>query len=498
MFVLLPYQHDQMSVKRLPWVSIVIFALNVLVFAFTHGDALDAQRRAEQALEPVYSYWAANPFVKITPAFDARFPKPVSNLRRIVGTALEPPHPDILARQQAQFEQLIAAAVDAADSGPYARWGFVPSQPSAVSALTSQFVHAGWLHLLGNLFFLYLSAPFIENIWGRVVFPLFYLAGGVAAAWTQALFFPGGTVPLVGASGSIAAVMGAFLICLGGTRIRFFWAWMIISVRWGTFPAPAWLMLLLWLASQLAYASVSGGEGGVAFWAHIGGFLFGAAFAGVLRLSGLEASYLRPRVEEAGSTYGDPRIDRGFALRDAGSLPVAAAQFASVLATHPASTDAHDGAFTTALLMNDTAEAERHVAPMLEGRLKAGNFVMAIHRYEEVLQRLPALVLPARLLYTLAVQQEKSVGAEPALETCRRLAEQHSGDLFALKGLLLGVKVALDAKRRDEAQLLLDTARTHPLATGEWAERIEQLAAERSGAGKTSATLGSAGPHGSC
>ena len=144
MFVLLPYQHDRMSVKRLPWVSIAIFALNILVFALTHGAALEAQRRAEQALEPVYSYWIANPFVKTTPAFDARFPKPVSNLRRIVGKALEPPDPDILARQQAQFEVLIAAVVDAADSGHYARWGFVPSRPSAFTAITSQFVHAGW------------------------------------------------------------------------------------------------------------------------------------------------------------------------------------------------------------------------------------------------------------------------------------------------------------------------------------------------------------------
>ena len=100
MFILLPYQHDRMSVKRLPWVSIAILALNLLAFLLTRGAATEAQERAEKALDAVYSYWAANPFVKTTPAFDERYPKPVSNLRRVVGSALEPPDPEVLAAQQ--------------------------------------------------------------------------------------------------------------------------------------------------------------------------------------------------------------------------------------------------------------------------------------------------------------------------------------------------------------------------------------------------------------
>jgi len=476
MFILLPYQHDRMSVKRLPWVSIVIVALNLLAFAFTHSAALDTQRREEKALEPVFMYWAGNPFVKFTPAFDARYPRPVSNIRRVASKALEPPAPDILAQQQAEFETLIAEAVAVADSGPFARWGFVPSRPSALSLVTCQFLHAGWLHLLGNLFFLLLTAPFVENIWGRIVFPLFYLAGGAAAAWTQALFFPGGVVPLVGASGAIAAVMGAFLVCLGGTQIRFFWAWIIIGVRWGTFPAPAWLMLPLWLVVQLMYANVSGGESGVAYWAHVGGFVFGAAVAGVFRVTGLDARYLRPAVAEKASAYGDSRIDRGLALREEGNLPEAMAQFAAVLATSPGNVDARDGAFATAMLMNDAAEATRHAAAALEGRLKSGHTAAAIERYDELLRRVPKVALPARLLYALTVQQEKAFGAEAALSTCARLVAEHPGDLFALKGLLHCTKSCLVEGRRDDAQRLLLTARAHPLAVGDWVMQIEQLA----------------------
>ena len=104
---------------------------------------------------------------------------------------------------------------------------------------------------------------------------------------------------------------------------------------------------------------------------------------------------------------------------------------------------------------------------------------MALRRYEEVLQRLPDLVLPARLLYAIAAQQEKAGSADAALETCRRLAAQHPEDLFALKGLLLGAKIAAANGPPETARELLAAARTHQLATGEWAEQIERFATNR-------------------
>lgn len=476
MFILLPYQHDRMSVKRLPWVSIAILALNLLAFLMTRSAAVEAQERAEASLDAVYAYWAANPFVKTTAAFKERYPTPVSNLRRVVGSTFEPPDSDVLAGQQREFEQLIADTIAAADSGPYGRWGFVPSRPTFSSLFTSQFLHAGWLHLIGNMLFFYLSAPFIENIWGRLVFPLFYLAGGAAAAGVQALRFPDATIPLVGASGAIAAVMGAFLVCLGSTRIRFFWAWMLISVRWGTFPAPAWLMLPIWLVSQLVSASAAGAGPGVAYWAHVGGFVFGALAAASIRFSGLEARYLRPAIAEAVSVYGDARIDRGHELLEAGTLPEAMAEFTAVLARQPANAEAHDGAFQAAQQMKDAAAAARHATALLEGYLRQNKTALALQRYEDVLQQLPDLVLPARLLFAIAAQQEKAASADASLETCRRLARQHPADLFALKGLLLGAKVAAANGHPETTREMLAAARAHKLATGEWAEQIERLA----------------------
>ena len=104
------------------------------------------------------------------------------------------------------------------------------------------------MHLLGNLLFLVLAAPHVEERWGPVLFGVFYLLSGVVAALFWALRYPGLDTSLVGASGAIAGVMGAFLVCFGGSKIKFFYWFGII---WGTFRAPAWLMLPLWLAIEV-------------------------------------------------------------------------------------------------------------------------------------------------------------------------------------------------------------------------------------------------------
>ena len=145
--------------------------------------------------------------------------------------------------------------------------------------ITYQFLHGGFLHLFGNLFFLFLAGPFIEDVWGRPVFAAFYLTAGALSALMFALRYPELDEPLIGASGAVAGVMGAFLVRYWKTRIRFLY--FFIPFRPGTFTAPAWLMLPLWFARELVFAqawdvaSPGTGGGGVAHWAHVWGFAFG-------------------------------------------------------------------------------------------------------------------------------------------------------------------------------------------------------------------------------
>jgi membrane associated rhomboid family serine protease len=159
-------------------------------------------------------------------------------------------------------------------------WSLVPADiltpHGFITIFTSMFMHAGWEHILGNMLFFWVFAPEIEDVMGSLPFLIFYLLGGVAATVAQVLIDPTSTVPNLGASGAIAAVMGAFLITYPRDRIR-----TVVFLGWFTRVTflPAVVMVGLWFVTQLfsevgALGQVQG-DGGVAYMAHIGGFVLG-------------------------------------------------------------------------------------------------------------------------------------------------------------------------------------------------------------------------------
>ncbi|HTX79606.1 MAG TPA: rhomboid family intramembrane serine protease [Longilinea sp.] len=160
-------------------------------------------------------------------------------------------------------------------------WSLTPANimttHGILTIFTSMFMHAGWEHILGNMLFFWVFAPEIEDVMGSLPFLIFYLLGGLAATFAQVIVDPTSTIPNLGASGAIAAVMGAFLITYPRDKIR-----TVVLIGWFariTF-LPAILMVGLWFLTQLfsevgALAQVTGDDGGVAYMAHIGGFIFG-------------------------------------------------------------------------------------------------------------------------------------------------------------------------------------------------------------------------------
>ena len=144
-----------------------------------------------------------------------------------------------------------------------------------LNVLTSMFLHGGWLHLLGNMWFLWLFGNNIEDSMGRARYLVFYLLCGVTAAMAQVIAMPDSPVPMVGASGAISGVMGAYLILYPRVRVYAIVPLGIIPI---SIALPAWTMLLYWFGMQALGGLVgSMGEqgGGVAFWAHAGGFVAG-------------------------------------------------------------------------------------------------------------------------------------------------------------------------------------------------------------------------------
>jgi membrane associated rhomboid family serine protease len=154
--------------------------------------------------------------------------------------------------------------------------------PPHLSLITSMFLHGGFMHLLGNMLFLWIFGNNIEEAMGRIRFILFYLLTGVAASLTHVLINPQSTLPSIGASGAISGVLGAYVLLYPRARV-------LTLVFLGFFVRlmyiPAGFMLGIWFVMQLLSGSMSGEEsgGGVAFWAHIGGFVAGMLLVGLFK-----------------------------------------------------------------------------------------------------------------------------------------------------------------------------------------------------------------------
>ena len=156
--------------------------------------------------------------------------------------------------------------------------------PAFMTLVTSMFLHGGWMHLIGNMLYLWIFGNNIEDVMGHGRFIVFYLACGILAALSHAVTDPGSNIPMVGASGAISGVLGAYLLLYPRARV-------LVLIPFGFFTrimyVPAGFVLGLWFLLQLfsGGASLGRGGGGVAWFAHVGGFVAGMALIGLFKRS---------------------------------------------------------------------------------------------------------------------------------------------------------------------------------------------------------------------
>ena len=169
-----------------------------------------------------------------------------------------------------------------------AQWSVIPAQITSghhwITILTAMFMHGSWSHIIGNMIFLWAFAPEIEDAMGPVRYLIFYLAGGLVAMLAQVAADPHSTVPNLGASGAIAAVMGAFIVTYPSDRIK---SVLFIFIFFKVTYIPAALLIGFWFLTQLFHAGAVAQTqtGGVAYLAHVGGFVFGAALGRLFETS---------------------------------------------------------------------------------------------------------------------------------------------------------------------------------------------------------------------
>lgn len=220
--------------------------------------------------------------------------------------------------------------------------GLVPTRMGRVHTfLTHMFLHGDIWHLLGNMLFLWVVGCLLEDTWGRKTFLGFYLLGGVFAGFAHCLSESGSTVPMIGASGAIAAAMGAFTVRHFMTKIKFFYLFILLfRPFWGTFYLPAFVFLPFWFIQQVAMKELSDfmGGSGVAYVAHIAGYMGGVVTALVFKATGVEAKWIDPMVQKSRVDNGvlkDPRFDEACELLVSGNIARAKLLFTALVTECP-------------------------------------------------------------------------------------------------------------------------------------------------------------------
>lgn len=152
----------------------------------------------------------------------------------------------------------------------------ISSLVSLLPFITSQFLHGGFIHIISNMLFLWVFGNNVEGAFGFFFFPLFYLLSGIAAGLTQYSVDPGGSIPMLGASGAVAGILGAYFALFPNNKIK---TLVFIFIFVTIIDIPAWILLFFWFITQLfngvATISLNPATGGIAFLPHVGGFLFG-------------------------------------------------------------------------------------------------------------------------------------------------------------------------------------------------------------------------------
>lgn len=274
--------------------------------------------------------------------------------------------------------------------------GFKPDQNAWYTWFTHAFVHANPIHLGTNMVFLYAFGSFLEDILGEIKFITVYILGAFASAFIfgtiNLIFIPQAvTVPLIGASGAISALLGLAMIRFRRNDLHIFYFVWLIFIKWGTFAVKTYVAVMIYFILQLLNGLMqitAGVAGGVGYWAHIGGFLFGVASVSFLKL---KAEAVMEEKEEQAATW-----------LKVGNTVAAASQFAELIEDRPDKAEYYHMAGKAHLDRNDKEAARKNYIQAIELYLRVNDSAAASQAYEELLRYRSDIKLPPQIQFSVS------------------------------------------------------------------------------------------------
>jgi membrane associated rhomboid family serine protease len=452
--LLLPVRVEDAEVDRIPAVSLGIAAACAVAFLATWVLPRNPDGMRAESFSEIVRYYEEHPYLEIQPQFlyDYLSPRTRQSLEELREEQPITVDAATFRLEQRHLDSLIEDFEAEAERSLLRRLGLVPARGLLQPGwLTHMFLHFGWMHILGNLFFFYLVGPLLEDLWGRRFFVGFYLVGGLAAALAHFALDPRSAVLMAGASGAIAACMGAFSYRCASRRIRMWY--LIFLIRSGTFLIPAWLWGGFWFAGEVI-SLVTQSSGGVAVMAHIGGFLFGFVAALSLEKSGYEARELAPAVQRKTTWTQHAGTDAARIALDRGDKRAAARAYRSVVKDRPLDREAAVG-------LARIEQDPRGAMFLVHALASKGELAQA---WEVALELGPLFdpdQLPDKLAYQLAGASDPPEGAGDLPNQLDAAVGRRKGPLAA-KALLRAAKRCSATGRTEQALAHLADARALP------------------------------------
>jgi membrane associated rhomboid family serine protease len=479
--MLIPIGHERMSARRLPIITLALIVLNVGAFLLTHdtiqkqsselGEVKkhilllaamhpdltmpdDAQQFVNTFREHNEKVWAylQDGNRKVIDGWDAR-------MRMAVEPAVEQEEMDTLTSRYSQM----------ARSALTEQYAFIPAERKPITYVTANFLHGGWLHLIGNMWFLWLAGFILEDAWGRTIYTIIYFLAGAAALQFHLWMNPGSMTATLGASGAVAALMGAFLVRFPTLKIKMAW---LVSFRLIRFKAAAYWLLPLWLALEVFSGALFGQYSGVAHWAHVGGFAFGAVIALLLKITGIEHK-LDQAVESKVSLSGDEELlELGETLQS--NVEQTLPKLQDYVKAHPDSIDAHLLLHQAFLKRNEIPAYQETALKLCRLHLKAQDTDAALQDYDDFAKS-GGKEIPAALWLDLARAMETKGDFDPAVQEYGKLAAAYPTARQSLVAQINAARICL-AKlgRAQEALNLYEAAAKSPVPHLDFDQTIEK------------------------
>ena len=478
--MLIPIKHENMEARRWPVVTLALITINVLVFLFTMTSMDNEAPQLGEVKSRILILAALHPELKMQPesqrvvdGFKKSHPdqwKQVQNPYRDVLNAYDAKIKlaDDPSKLQDEMDSLNEQFKSLSKTSIAEQYAFVPAQPTAISYLTANFLHGGWMHLIGNMWFLWLAGFVLEDVWGRWLYSAFYLIAGAAALQFYAWSNPGSITPTLGASGAVAALMGAFLVRFPKMKIEMAWLFLFKLYR---FKAAAYWLLPLWLFGEIFYGSLFGSSSGVAHWAHVGGFLFGALAALAIQHSGIEQK-ANKAIEDKLAWSNDAELEQASGMMEHGQLSEALILLTNYVTAKPNSLDAWN-------LLRQIHTRQNNTKEYLEATAKTCALHLRAHQVEAAFQDYAEFTdgggkMPAATWLELCKGAEEIQEFDRALVEYQQLAQSYPADRQALTAQLSAARLCLKRLNRpQDALALYQAAAVSPIPHLDWDQHIQ-------------------------